>query len=833
MKNVLTALTEERIFMKKTKIVCTLGPATDDDNVLRELIKSGMDCARFNFSHGTHEDHKKRYEQVERIRKELRLPIPAILDTKGPEVRIKSFKDDNPVELKTGSEFTLTTEDVIGDEKRAAINYPNLASDIETGVTILIDDGLLELKVTEIDRKESGDDIRCKVIHGGMLKPNKSCNFPGIHLSMPYLSERDKSDLLFGIKTGFDIVAASFVTRDEDIIQIRKLLDENGGKDISIIAKIENQDGVDNIDDILRVADGIMVARGDMGVEIPFVEIPRIQKELIHKGYNAGKQVITATQMLDSMIKNPRPTRAETTDVANAIYDGTSAIMLSGETAAGAYPIDAVKTMKAIAVKTEQDIDYRKRFFSRENEGVPNVTNAIAHATVTTSIDLGATAILTVTKGGRTARTLSKFRPTCPIIAATTSERAQRQLNLSWGVIPIKSEEMSDSDSLFDHAVTRAMEEGLLKDGDLIVITAGLPLGVSGTTNMMKVHIVGDVLLKGKGATAKAVTAPVCVCKNEEDAIKLCHSGDILVIPKTSNNIMSVLKSAAGIVVEDTNPDCHAAVVGQALDIPVIYGAENASNVLKSGVPNAIKAFDNVLKPLGKRPCGIRLDSGDIAYLSREARKMLDEAGYPDCKIVASNSLDERIISDLLRQGAAIDLFGVGERLITASSEPVFGGVYKLAAVEENGVITPKIKISENVSKITNPHFKKLYRIYESNGKAIADQLCVYDETIDQSKPLTLFDPDFTWKKKTLTDFTVRELQVQVFKNGELVYDKPSLQDIRSYCKQQIDTLWDEVLRFENPHNYYVDLSRKLWDIKHELLDNGGVLRALDGRERS
>ena len=333
-----------------------------------------------------------------------------------------------------------------------------------------------------------------------------------------------------------------------------------------------------------------------MGVEIPFVEIPRIQKELIHKGYNAGKQVITATQMLDSMIKNPRPTRAETTDVANAIYDGTSAIMLSGETAAGAYPIDAVKTMKAIAVKTEQDIDYRKRFFTRENEGVPNVTNAIAHATVTTSIDLGATAILTVTKGGRTARTLSKFRPTCPIIAATTSERAQRQLNLSWGVIPIKSEEMSDSDSLFDHAVTRAMEEGLLKDGDLIVITAGLPLGVSGTTNMMKVHIVGDVLLKGKGATAKAVTAPVCVCKNEEDAIKLCHSGDILVIPKTSNNIMSVLKSAAGIVVEDTNPDCHAAVVGQALDIPVIYGAENASNVLKSGVTVTIDAEKGLIR---------------------------------------------------------------------------------------------------------------------------------------------------------------------------------------------------------------------------------------------
>ena len=369
MKNVWTALTEERIFMKKTKIVCTLGPATDDDNVLRELIKSGMDCARFNFSHGTHEDHKKRYEQVERIRKELRLPIPAILDTKGPEVRIKSFRDDKPVELKTGSEYTLTTEDVIGDEKRAAINYPNLASDIETGVTILIDDGLLELKVTEIDRKEGGDDIRCKVIHGGILKPNKSCNFPGIHLSMPYLSERDKSDLLFGIKTGFDIVAASFVTRDEDIIQIRKLLDENGGKDISIIAKIENQDGVDNIDDILRVADGIMVARGDMGVEIPFVEIPRIQKELIHKGYNAGKQVITATQMLDSMIKNPRPTRAETTDVANAIYDGTSAIMLSGETAAGAYPIECGKNDEGYRCKDRAGYRLPQAFLHKRKRG--------------------------------------------------------------------------------------------------------------------------------------------------------------------------------------------------------------------------------------------------------------------------------------------------------------------------------------------------------------------------------------------------------------------------------------------------------------------------------
>ncbi len=576
--------------MKKTKIVCTLGPSTDDDNVLRELIRSGMDCARFNFSHGDHESHKKRFDQVVRIREELGKPIPTILDTKGPEVRVKSFKDDQPVKLKNGEEFILTTEDIEGDENIVSITYKNLADDIDTGARILVDDGLIELKVTEIDRRETHDEIRCRVIHGGTLKANKSCNFPGIKFSMPYLSVRDKSDLLFGIETGFDLVAASFVTCDEDIMQVRRLLDENGGKHMKIIAKIENQDGVNNIDDILRVADGIMVARGDMGVEIPFEEIPRIQKELISKGYNAGKQVITATQMLDSMIKNPRPTRAETTDVANAIYDGTSAIMLSGETAAGEFPVEAVKTMNAIAVKTEQDIDYIRRFFSREAEGTPNVTDAIAHATVTTSIDLGATAILTVTKGGGTAKTLSKYRPACPIIAATTSDVAQRQLNLSWGVIPIKAQEMSDSDSLFNHAVERSMEEDLLHDGDLIVITAGLPLGISGTTNMMKVHIVGDVLLKGKGVTQRTVTAPVCVCKNEEDALRRAKGGDILVIPTTSNRIMPALKNAAAIIVEDKSEDCHAAVVGLSLDIPVIYDAENAASILKSGVTITVDA---------------------------------------------------------------------------------------------------------------------------------------------------------------------------------------------------------------------------------------------------
>lgn len=570
--------------MRKTKIVCTLGPATDDEKILRQLMESGMNVARFNFSHGDQKSHKVRFEQVVKLRTQLGLPIATLLDTKGPEVRVRSFKNDTPATLVNGEMFTLTTADVDGDNSRVSITYKNLANDIETGTKILIDDGLLELKVVEIERKPEGDDIHCKVIHGGVLKQNKSCNFPGIKLSMPYMSERDKSDIEFGIKTGFDFIAASFVTCDDDIMSIRKILEEHGNKTTKIIAKIENQDGVNNIDDILRVSDGVMVARGDMGVEIPFEEIPRIQKDLIHKGYNAGKQVITATQMLDSMIKNPRPTRAETTDVANAIYDGTSAIMLSGETAAGAFPVEAVKTMAAIAAKTEIDIDYVKRFYAREAEDTVNVTNAIAHATVTTSIDLGATAILTVTKGGGTAKTLSKFRPTCPIIACTTSDIALRQLNMSWGVIPVKAEEMSDSDALFEHAVKRSMEEKLLTNGDLVVITAGLPLGISGTTNLMKVHIVGDVLVRGIGITNKKLTAPLCVCNSEEDAIKNCKAGDIIVIKQTSNRIMQVLKSASGIIVEENGENNHAAVVGLTLDIPVIIGAENAVSILKSGV---------------------------------------------------------------------------------------------------------------------------------------------------------------------------------------------------------------------------------------------------------
>lgn len=564
--------------MRKTKIVCTMGPATADDNVLREMMKSGMNVARQNFSHGDHESHKKVFEQIKRIREELGLPVASLLDTKGPEVRVKQFKNGK-AELKDGSTFTLTTNEVEGDEKQVSITYKNLPADIEVGTKILADDGLLEFKVIEI----TDTDVVCQVIHGGFISNNKSCNFPGIRLTMPYVSERDRSDIIFGCEMGFDFIAASFVTCDEDILEIRRILAEHGGDDIKIIAKIENQDGVDHIDDILRVSDGIMVARGDMGVEIPFEEIPRIQKMLIEKGYNAGKQVITATQMLDSMIKNPRPTRAETTDVANAIYDGTSAIMLSGETAAGAYPVEAVRTMAKIAETTEMNINYAKRFHNREEDCGDNVTNAISHAACTTALDLKAKAILTVTKTGGTAKLLSKFRPNRPIISCTTSERTWRQLNLSWGVVPLMSKEMTTTDELFQHAVDCATAAGLLETGDLVVITAGVPVGISGTTNLLKVHIVGDVLVRGKGLSDKTVTAPLCVAHDNDEALKNFVNGNILVIKETNNEILSLLKSASGIITEKGGTDSHAAIVGLALDIPVIIGAENATGILRSG----------------------------------------------------------------------------------------------------------------------------------------------------------------------------------------------------------------------------------------------------------
>lgn len=471
--------------MRKTKIVCTLGPATKDENVLRKLMEEGMDVARLNFSHGTHEDHKKRIEMIKKLRRELDKPVAILLDTKGPEIRTRDFQGDK-VTVEDGQIFTLTPRELLGDNTVASITYKNLAKDIQVGTTILIDDGLIKMEVEAIN----DEDIRCKVIHGGIISNHKGINVPGVHLNMPYVSEQDIEDIKFGIENDVDFVAASFVRSAKDVLEIRDLLNANGGERINIISKIENAEGINHIDDIIYVSDGIMVARGDMGVEIAGEEVPIIQKMIIRKVYNAGKQVVTATQMLDSMVKNPRPTRAETTDVANAIYDGTSAIMLSGETAAGLYPVEAVQTMVRIAERTEQDIDYCKRFFQRERTANPNVTDAVCHATCTTAIDLNASAIVTVTKSGTSARMVSKYRPDCNIIAGTTSQKAYRQLNMSWGVTPIHLEEKNEIFDLFDHAVETAEKRGLLSSGDTVVLTAGVPLGVSGNTNILKVEVV-------------------------------------------------------------------------------------------------------------------------------------------------------------------------------------------------------------------------------------------------------------------------------------------------------------------------------------------------------
>ncbi len=565
--------------LRKTKIICTLGPATEDESVLRRLMLGGMNGARFNFSHCTHEDAAKKLEAVTRLREELGLPIATILDTKGPEIRVKTFKD-GPVELETGATFTLTTREVEGDSQMVSITYKDLPKDLKPGSRVLIDDGLVEMRAEHV----SETDIVCTVLNGGRVSNHKGINVPGTKLTMPFISEQDRSDIIFGIENGFDYIAASFTRSAEDILEIRHILKEYKCQTMNIIAKIENMEGVENIDEILRVVDGIMVARGDMGVEIPFEDVPVLQKELIQKSYLAGKQVVTATQMLDSMMKNPRPTRAEATDVANAIYDGTSCIMLSGETAAGKYPVEALETMVRIAEKAEESINYIKRFNSRDNSDVAfDVTNAISHATCTTAHDLGAKAIITVTKAGGTARQLSKFRPLYPIVGCTTQEHVCRQLNLSWGVTPMLIEEVDDTDVLFERAVDAAEKTGLVESGDLVVITAGVPLGISGTTNMMKVHVVGHVLLTGDGVTQQEVSARLCVCKRLSDIPKRFRDGDILVVPETDNTIVEYLRRCSGIITEEGGANTHAAIVGLAMDKPVIVGAEHATDMLKSG----------------------------------------------------------------------------------------------------------------------------------------------------------------------------------------------------------------------------------------------------------
>ncbi len=473
---------------RKTKIVCTLGPAVDDEVILRQMILEGMNIARFNMSHGTHEEHGKRLAMLKKLRQDLNLPIATLLDTKGPEIRLGDFEQKQVV-LKQGQLFTLTTNEILGNKESAYITYAGLPFDVTPGNRILIDDGLVEMEV----ESASGEEIRCLVKNTGVISAKKGVNVPGVALSLPFINEKDYNDLRFAVEQGFDFVAASFTRSPEDVRELRHILKELGGEKIKIIAKIENGQGVENLDEILNQADGIMVARGDMGVEIPLEEVPVIQKEMIQKVYAKGKQVITATQMLDSMIQNPRPTRAEANDVANAVYDGTSAIMLSGETASGKYPLECVRTMVRIAGRTEQDIDYKKRFLQSNLPTEGSITNAISKATVNAAMELNAKAIVTVTESGRTAYMISRYRPFCPIIACTPKEQTYRQLSLSWGIIPLLIEEKENLNELFAEAIKAVENASITSEGDVLVLTAGVPLGTSGTTNLLKVHTVDQV----------------------------------------------------------------------------------------------------------------------------------------------------------------------------------------------------------------------------------------------------------------------------------------------------------------------------------------------------
>lgn len=564
--------------MKRTKIVCTLGPASESEEVLKELFLNGLNVARMNFSHGNHEEHKKRIDTVKKLRDELELPIAIMLDTKGPEIRLRNFKEDEVV-LSDGDSFTLTTRDIEGDQSIVGVSYEGLTDDVKKGTKILIDDGLVELEVVEIANER---DIKCTVLNGGTLKDHKGVNIPNVPINLPAVTEKDISDIKFGIENGVDFVAASFIRKADDVLQIRKILEDNYGEYIGIISKIENQEGVDNIDEIIEASDGIMVARGDLGVEIDAEKIPLLQKKMIKKCNQVGKPVITATQMLDSMIRNPRATRAEVTDVANAIIDGSDSIMLSGETAAGKYPIEAVKTMHNISVRIEGSSEYLDTLKTKRLlDDHLSTTNAISRATCTTAEDLKASAIITATSSGYTSMAVSKFRPQAPIIAATTSERVMRKLALVWGVYPVLSVESDNTDEVIDMSIHSAMGKGYIKEGDLIVITAGIPVGVSGTTNLLKVHTIGKILLKATGIGKESVCGNVCVGSNKEELKDKFKEGDILVSQYTDKDMVEYVKQASAIIVERGGLTSHAAIVGLNFNIPTIVGATDATKELK------------------------------------------------------------------------------------------------------------------------------------------------------------------------------------------------------------------------------------------------------------
>ena len=564
--------------MRRTKIVCTIGPITESEDMLIQLVEAGMNVARLNLSHGDYQEHGARVERLQRLRSEMGIPLAIMLDTKGPEIRTGLLAA--PIDFVTGQQLIITTREVPGSSECISVSYTNLHEDVCPGMTILLDDGLIACEV----QKVQGTDMICKVCNDGTLGSRKGVNIPGAVLQLPALTEKDIADIRFAVERKLDIIAMSFVRKASDVLEVRKILDECGGRDIQLIAKIENQQGVANLDDIITVSDGIMVARGDLGVELPTEQVPVVQKTIIRKCNQLGKPVITATQMLDSMIRYPRPTRAETSDVANSILDGTDAIMLSGETATGRYPIESVRTMNSIALQVEETLQQK---FIQDQPGnrqhITTVTGGVSHACCDMAEDMGATAIVTATFSGNTARMVSKHRPACVIAATTVSEKAYHQMALVWGVTPFIIPQLSSTDEMIRHSIELLCSKGILQNGDIAIITAGVPMGMSGTTNLINVHIVGDVLIRAHGVGIQAAFGRVVVA---QDAVQIddFYEGDILVCAQTDNSMMPLIRKAAGLIVESDDLLGHSAVVGLALDIPVILGAKQACSILKSNM---------------------------------------------------------------------------------------------------------------------------------------------------------------------------------------------------------------------------------------------------------
>ncbi len=564
--------------MKKTKITCTIGPASDSKEVLRELFQKGLNVCRLNFSHGVHEGHQKTIDNIKAVREELDLPIAIMLDTKGPEIRLGDFKDGE-ITVEPGDEFTFTTRDILGDQNIVSISYEGLPEDVEIGTVILVDDGLVEMEVVQVD----GTEIKCKALNTGDMSNHKGVNVPNVKLSLPSLVQKDIDDIIFGIKNEVDFIAPSFIRKAEDVLEIRRILEENGGEDIEIISKIENQEGVDNLEEILLASDGVMVARGDLGVEIETEQIPLVQKMMIKKANEMGKAVITATQMLDSMIRNPRPTRAEVTDVANAILDGSDSVMLSGETAAGKYPVRALETMRDIAIAIEGSENYKNLVLSDTIDDQISITNAIGKATCSTASELGASAIITATASGFTSKALSKFRPETPVIAATTNESVMRKLALTWGVYPVLSPHSDSTDDVIELSIQSALEKNYVKEGDLVVVTAGVPVGLAGSTNLIKVHTIGEILVKGMGIGKHTTLAKVCKIEDQSDLEDKFEDGDVIVTKRTDKEMVPYMERASAIITEEGGLTSHAAIVGLNLNKPTIVGVRDALKILKDG----------------------------------------------------------------------------------------------------------------------------------------------------------------------------------------------------------------------------------------------------------